>query len=254
MAWFWIPEWALPPGEESRQEILPFPACNLVVEPGRATIVGPPTTRSERVLTGSGWAVGALLRPASVPALGIDAVALRDAVRPLDDLELLRAVTAAMSDAARDGDARRDSAAAALAAWIRDRVPAPPHGSTAALANALADAIADPAITRVAELEPRLHTSTRTLQRIAERCFGVPLHAMIRRRRLQEAAARLREDPEATISRLASELGYADHAHFTTDFTALLGMPPSDYRKRLQDRVGAVAGGTTADRSSPTVA
>lgn len=31
--WFWIPRWEIAPGRTSRQQILPFPASNLVVEP-----------------------------------------------------------------------------------------------------------------------------------------------------------------------------------------------------------------------------
>ena len=65
--WFWIPEWDLTDGTESRQEVLPFPACNVVVEPDGVTAVGPTTRAAERVLTGTGWAVGALLQPAAVP-------------------------------------------------------------------------------------------------------------------------------------------------------------------------------------------
>lgn len=55
---------------------------------------------------------------------------------------------------------------------------------------------------------------------------------MIRRRRLQEAAERLRENPTLPIAALAGELGYADHAHFANDFRALLGISPSEYRRR----------------------
>lgn len=67
VSWFWIPQWSLAPGRTSRQNILPFPACNLVVEPDAVLIVGPSTQRTHRDLTGSGWAVGALLRPAALP-------------------------------------------------------------------------------------------------------------------------------------------------------------------------------------------
>lgn len=230
LAWVWIPEWDLPDGTESVQEILPFPACNIVVEPAGVIAAGPPTRRSERVLAGTGWAVGAMLRPAAAPLLVPDLAELRDGARPLAEPRLHREVAGAMGRAEPGGDARRAAAAAALADWIRARVPEPEPGSDRALANELGAALADPAVVRVSELAPRLHVSTRTLQRVAARCFGLSLHSMIRRRRLQEAAERLREDPGASISRLASELGYADHAHFTSDFKTLLGVTPSRYR------------------------
>ncbi|WP_336652601.1 MULTISPECIES: AraC family transcriptional regulator [unclassified Leucobacter] len=232
--WLWIPEWDLPAGQESRQEVLPFPACNLVVEPSGVSVVGPATRRSERVLTGRGWAVGALLRPAAVPVLAPHPGAIRDSARPVDDPQLHAAVTRAITDTAASGDERRAEAAALLSEWIAARLPEPDSlaGCDGALANALADALADPGIVRVDQLSERLHASTRTLQRLADRCFGLSLHSMIRRRRIQEGAEQLREHPELSIAALASDLGYADHAHFTTDFKRLLGVTPSEYRVR----------------------
>jgi len=38
--WLWIPRWSLPEGIVSRQEILPFPASNLVVEPDGVILAG----------------------------------------------------------------------------------------------------------------------------------------------------------------------------------------------------------------------
>jgi AraC-like DNA-binding protein len=56
---------------------------------------------------------------------------------------------------------------------------------------------------------------------------------MIQRRRLQEAAERVRTDPEVDLSSLAADLGYADHAHLTNDFRTVLGFTPSAYRREL---------------------
>src|SRR5690625_2290018 len=64
--WFWIPRWRLPPGRASRQKLLAFPASNLVIEPRGVTLSGPTTGASHRDLRGTGWAVGALLRPAGI--------------------------------------------------------------------------------------------------------------------------------------------------------------------------------------------
>lgn len=248
--WFWIPEWRLDEGEASRQEVLAFPACNLVASPDAVIVSGPTTRRSERVLTGTGWAVGALLRPAAVPALQIDPTGIRDAERPLREPELLAEIVRAMtaggtadvtggSGFADPDDARRTAAASALADWIAARVPVPEAHAEAGLANRLADALADSAIRRADQLPDRLHASLRTLQRIAARYFGLSLHSMIRRRRLQEGAERLRDDPGLTIAALASELGYADHAHFTTDFRAQLGFAPSVYRAKAEPGASA---------------
>lgn len=85
-------------------------------------------------------------------------------------------------------------------------------------------------VTQLADAARRLAVSPRTLQRLAHRYVGVSPAAMIRRRRLQEAAQRVREDPGADLARIAAELGYADHAHLTRDFRKVLSFTPSSYR------------------------
>jgi len=83
----------------------------------------------------------------------------------------------------------------------------------------------------VAEVAQELGTSTRTLERIALGYTGFTPAALIRRRRLQDAADRLRRDPTIDLARLATEVGYADHAHLTRDFRQVLGFTPSVYRE-----------------------
>ena len=80
----------------------------------------------------------------------------------------------------------------------------------------------------------RLAISVRTLQRLTARYVGLPPTAMIRRRRLQEAAERVRLDSTIDLATLAAELGYADHSHLTKDFQRVLAMAPSEYRRHVQ--------------------
>lgn len=236
--WFWIPEWDLAPGRVSRQHVIAFPACNLVVEPGFVALAGPATRADVRDLTGRGWAVGALLQPAAVPALTPDPAAERDGYRHLDLPDLHAAVVAAMTSPDPDpgagpvpgpGPGRHDRAVAAFTAWVEARVPVP--DADGRLANALAAAVDDdPALVRVEQVAARLAVSVRTLQRLARRHVGVPPAAMIRRRRLQEAAELVRERPGTDLAALAAELGYADQAHLAQDFRTTLGFTASSYR------------------------
>ncbi|MFJ7748963.1 helix-turn-helix domain-containing protein [Arthrobacter sp. NPDC097144] len=238
--WFWIPEWNLAPGRVSRQEILPFPALNLVVQPDGVTLSGPATRRSFRDLSGRGWAVGMLLRPAAVPVFVQDPGSLRDTEIPFEAPELLAAVSAAISaddepdSKARDDDGgasrRRADAVAAAARWLEDNVRAP--GADALLANRLEDVIqADTSLLRVDQGAELLGISVRTVQRLARRHVGLPPLAMIRRYRLQEAAERVRLNPETPIADIAAELGYADHAHLAAAFREVLGFTASSYRR-----------------------
>ncbi len=229
--WFWIPEWEIAPGRSSRQEVIGYPAANVVVEPGGVSLVGPSTRRGHRDLVGRGWAVGALLRPAATAALIGEPSGLVDVERPVELPELHGPVAAAMSDddAAAGPAERRTTAVAAFSAWLAREVPAP--SPEALLANAMADLLlTDASVLQLADAAERLAVSPRTLQRLAHRYVGVSPAAMIRRRRLQEAAQRVREDPGADLAQIAAELGYADHAHLTRDFRRVLSFTPSGYR------------------------
>lgn len=228
VAWFWIPEWHLPDGVVSRQEVLPYPAANLVVEPSGVTLWGPATRYTERELTGSGWAAGALLRPAAFSRLAADPSSLVDRSLLLDAAEL----RAAIADVMPGGAA---AAAGVLERWLTVRVGE--RTGEARLANAMADLLmTDPAILRVEDAAARLGVSVRTLQRLAHRTVGLPPAAMIRRRRLQEAAQRVRDDPGVRLAEVAAELGYSDQAHLAADFRTVLGITAGSYRRSASGR------------------
>lgn len=236
--WFWVPQWDLPPGRTSRQELLPFPASNLVVQQAGVTLSGPTTGASHRDLRGSGGAVGALLRPAGIARLQPDPRTIADDEVPFAAPELHDAVTAAMRAAAmpsEGGMTGRDRALAAFAEWISGRLVPPDEDGL--LANAMEEIISsDRSIVRVDQLAQRLGVSMRGVQRLARRRVGLAPLAIIRRYRLQEAAQRLREEPSLSIASVAAELGYADHAHLTADFRKVLGCAPRAYRESSRER------------------
>lgn len=225
--WFWIPEWDVAPGRVSRQHLVAFPACNLVIGSDEVGLSGPSTRAGHRDLTGTGWVVGALLRPAAAAFFTSDPATIRDSYQPIDlPQPLLDSVRAAMGQPIPH---RYDAAVAAFADWLDATIPPPdPEGL---LANRMADLFdADSTIRSVADGAGRLHTSPRTLQRLAKRYVGLSPGAMIRRRRLQEAAERVRTEPSIDLAAMAADLGYADHAHLTNDFRVMLGFTPSAYR------------------------
>ena len=232
--WFWIPEWHLAAGHVSRQEVISFPACNLVVEPDVESVIftGPTSRRTFRDLSGHGWAVGAMLCPAAVPYFSANPSDLLGSSQPMQLPELRLPVVSAMQDTGERHACRR-LAVEAFTAWLVDHVPAP--SDEARLANQMANLIdGDSAILRMEDVASRLGVSARTAQRLARRYIGVTPAAMIRRRRLQEAAELLRDSTEVDIADVAAELGYSDHAHLTHDFRAVLGFTPSTYRHTAQ--------------------
>lgn len=260
--WFWIPEWDIAPGRTSRQYIVSYPACNLVVQPEQVTLSGPTTRVSCRDLTGRGWAVGALLRPAAVPALAADPVRLRDREVVVAAPDLHAAVVAAM--AIDDAETRHAAAVKAYVAWLARRLPPPTDRDR--LANRMADVIdADSTVQSVTDAAGRLGVSPRTLQRLALQYVGLSPAEMIRRRRLQEAAQRVRSDPTVSLAEVAAEFGYADQAHLTNEFRQRLGFTPATYRGQLHaapsleveiggSAVGVPAGPPVATPDGPAVA
>lgn len=70
----------------------------------------------------------------------------------------------------------------------------------------------------------------RTMHRLAEQYIGLTPHALIRRRRLQEAAEHIRADPSVSLSTVAVAHGFSDQAHFAREFQRFLGQTPREYR------------------------
>ena len=86
----------------------------------------------------------------------------------------------------------------------------------------------------------------RTLQRLFADYVGVSPKWVMRRARLHEAAERADSGEPVDWAALASDLGYADQAHLTRDFTVTIGVPPTRYAAAPLPgsgaRLGRVAG------------
>ncbi|MCW8328910.1 helix-turn-helix transcriptional regulator [Photobacterium sp. SDRW27] len=79
-----------------------------------------------------------------------------------------------------------------------------------------------------------LNTTPRTLQRrlSAENTS----FKNIRENIMLATACQMMENKQYSLTDIASELGYADIAHFSRAFKKLTGFPPKDYRKRFRPR------------------
>jgi len=104
-----------------------------------------------------------------------------------------------------------------------------PHGDLAEEAVALAQS--DPGLTRVEDLAARLAVSPRTLQRHLGRVLGVSPKWVVQRARIHDALEQAGRTPPDWAD-LAHRLGFADQAHFTNTFTAMVGVPPARYLSR----------------------
>lgn len=78
----------------------------------------------------------------------------------------------------------------------------------------------------LAALADELKTTPRSLQRLFQRDVGITPKFFARIVRFQQVFGAWREDP-ASLSRVAQDCGYFDHAHLVRDFRELAGVAPA---------------------------
>ncbi len=81
------------------------------------------------------------------------------------------------------------------------------------------------------QIAGQLYISERQLERIAVRCFGMPLHRAILAKRI-EVAAGLLTDTELSVEEIGEQVGFSSKSCFNRTFRARLGMTPREYRCR----------------------
>lgn len=80
------------------------------------------------------------------------------------------------------------------------------------------------------EVAGAVHVSPFHFARLFHRHTGVPVHRYLTRLRLRSSLERLAEGA-SDLTRLAVELGFSSHSHFTDAFRHEFGRTPSDVRK-----------------------
>ncbi|GAB2448947.1 helix-turn-helix domain-containing protein [Nocardioides hungaricus] len=227
---YWMPVWSLPAGVTSTQRVLQYPVCLIVVSPEYALLVGPSSGLSTQELAGSGWALGTMLQPAAGFTLAGGSVdRLTDRTVPLEDGALADRVREAVGDDPGDPDRQR-AAVAAVEEWLCRLLPVDDEGL---LVNAIVEYVeGDSSVQRVGQVCEKFAITERTLQRLTARRIGLSPKWLVQRRRLHEAAERLRAPADTgrpALARLAADLGYADQAHFGRDFRSVTGLTPGEF-------------------------
>ena len=234
---FWVPVWDVPEGHDSVQRVLQYPVCLIVVSDTYARFYGVVSGLSHTMLTGRGWAVGVMLQPATGHLLTGEPVRLMTdrhvdltTVPAIDGAALTRGVRSAMRPDPHSPDAQAQAREVVEEA-LRPLLPVDDEGL---LVNAIVEDVeTSPELLRVDDLCARFDISERTLQRLLHKRIGLGPKWLIRRRRLQEAADRLR-DADAELAGIAVDLGYADQAHFTRDFRKATGLTPGEFASRFR--------------------
>jgi AraC-like DNA-binding protein len=226
----WIVRWDLRGQPSHEQTIVPHPNVHLVFEASGAGIYGVDRSLFTRRLSGQGQALGVRFRAGCFrPFWGAPIAQLSDRVVPATRLfgPLAEKTRQAIMCADTDED-MVGGAESLLISALPERDPAAEQ-----VASLVAWITSDASLRRVDQLSAASGLSVRGLQRMFADYVGVSPKWVMRRARLHEAAARADSGEPVDWAALAADLGYADQAHLTRDFTATIGVPPSRYAAAL---------------------
>ena len=236
--WYWSVTWDLPEGASYVSAVVPHPALHLTVEWGErgagrrhgvtmpaALLHGIVNSRFDIRLEGVGGVAGVKFRPG-----GFGAFTGRDVATTLGSVVALAEFFGPAADALRDTVIRADvdSRHDLLEAFLRNRAPGPDPRYDQVL-TIVADMLSDRSLTRVEDVTERHGIPLRTLQRLFRRYVGVGPKWALQRYRLHDAVTLIDAGEVDDLAGLAASLGWYDQAHFTREFTALVGMPPARY-------------------------
>ncbi|MGV3623547.1 MAG: helix-turn-helix domain-containing protein [Archangium sp.] len=223
---WWSVAWKLPEGRQFAATTLAHPSIHVVWEADEVRVVGVNTGRFTRVLEGHSRAFAAKFRPGAFRGLlGKSVSTLTDRIVPFSSVVGARKARAYREEMkkARDDDQRVRVATT----FFGDELPPPSHDADL-LAELVHAATVDRSITSVEALRERAGMHLRELQRWFRDAVGISPKWMIQRYRLHDALLEL-EAGNRSLAQVAASLGYSDHAHFSRDFKALVGFPPSRY-------------------------
>lgn len=233
---FWIPVWSIPAGQESVQNVLQYPVSLLIITPAYARFMGVHTGLSSTTLVGDGFGVGVMFQPAAgvlIAGGSMDEWTDRhddiSAVMGSEGTRLAHTVRGLMADDP-GSEASHHAAMSEVEAVLARYLPVDEEGL---LVNEIVQFVEDRSdVTRVAQVCDEFHLSERSLQRLTNRRLGLKPKWVIQRRRLQEAADRLRSG-HGTLAAVAAELGYADQAHLARDWQSVTGLTPGEFARQF---------------------
>lgn len=236
---YWLLQWDLPATATFRSSTLPHPACTLSVERGHVrdgvtsldgpvVVTGVLTRRFDVVLEQRGWVFGVKFRPGGFASMtGTVAKELRDvpvsaptAFRP-DTVTELTTLGPHLTP-----EECRQIADSVLAPYAR-----PAETDYDIVLDIIREMLRDRSLLRVGQVEERCGIGSRRMQRLFERYVGATPKWVLTRYRIHDAIGELDAGYTGSVADLAVRYGWFDQAHFTREFTELVGMSPRAYQR-----------------------
>jgi AraC-like DNA-binding protein len=226
---YWIVRWDLRDRPPYTAEVLPHPAVNLAFTRERGWITGVTTGKYTYDLTGEGVVLGIQFKPGAFRAFFDRAVStITDDTLPATD------VFPTAGDDFRKALLTSSSNQQIVADGETILGELPPLDPNIDLINDIIAYVRDDrTLLQVGAIARRFDIAERTLQHLFSNYVGVGLKWVIRRYRLMDAAERADIGEARNWTEIAHELGYSDQAHFTNDFTRIVGRPPTDYARHV---------------------
>ena len=234
---YWSLRWQLPEGASYLSSTLPHPACTLSVERGHrregtgpeaVVVTGVIAHRFDVTVRDEGWVFGVKFRPGGLASLaGVNARELRDVTVAAS--EIFDAATVAELDVL--GPEHSTDECRLRADIVLGRLATTPDDDYRLLLDVVTTMLEDRSLVRVAQVEERCGIGTRALQRLFQRYVGVSPKWVLARYRIHDAVTDLDAGYAGTLADLAARYGWFDQAHFTREFTDLVGVPPGEYQR-----------------------
>jgi AraC-like DNA-binding protein len=214
--------------EPHRQQVVPQPRVHMAAEDGRLLVHGISREPFFRTLSGVGHTLGAAFHPGGFrPLLKRGVGSISGSVVPagelfdLDDRPVAEQIL---------GTSDVPTMVEALESYLVALEPEP-DPVVLEVRALVTDAEEDSGLTRAEDLADRAAMSLRSLQRLFTEYVGIGPKWVIARYRILDAAAVAHSGEPVDWAQLATELGFADQAHLTRAFTAVVGTPPATYQR-----------------------
>lgn len=223
IAHLWGVGWSLE--QPYRVQTLPHPAVHWTLE-AQGWVTGPSTAPFTRTLSGQGQVVGIKFRPGGFRDWATGSVHLL-ADRRVVASQAVSAL-AAPSWQVWKQELPPPELIIQLQALLQDHKPEL-SPETTQVHQWMSWIQEDPELSRVEHLAERSGLGLRAIQRRFREWVGVSPKWVLRRVRMLRAVEAIKAQRFQDLSELAFTLGYADLAHFSRDFKATLGQPPSAF-------------------------